>query len=102
MPDNSVEGTKLIPGEIQETLLEPFIAAVGAALGEMASIEVVPRAVYRRTQHNPTADIAAVLRIMSATEGLLILGFPERTARALASRILAGSTNELETTLIRD
>jgi chemotaxis protein CheX len=106
-----------VAGDIQDKLLEPFIAATRAALGEMAGTEVVVRAVFRQTlhpspiPHSPMAkdrgrgegaDIAAVLELRTPPEGALVLRFPERTAAALARRILAGVSQEVDENLIRD
>ncbi len=97
-----VEGAQPVVGELRAKLLEPFIAATCAALGEMAGTEVVVRAVYQKTMHHALGDIAAVFRLRSATEGSLVLSFPQRTAAALAGRILAGVTQEVDENLIRD
>jgi chemotaxis protein CheX len=100
--DITSEGAQPVFGEIRDQFLEPFIAATGAALGEMAGTEVVVRAVYWKALHQALGDIAAVLEIRSATEGFLVLSFPQRTAAALAGRILAGVTAEVDEDLIRD
>jgi len=89
-------------GEIRDKLLEPLISATCAALGEMASTELVVQAVCQTKLDQPLGDIAVVLGLTSATEGSLILSFPERTAAALAGRILAGVTEELDESMIRD
>jgi chemotaxis protein CheX len=95
-------GAQPVVGEVRDKLLEPFITAVCVALGEMAGTEVVVRAVYRKTIHHASGDIAAVLELMSATEGPLVLSFPERTAAALAGRALAGAAEEVDENLTRD
>ncbi len=83
-------------------LLVPFIAATRTALGEMAGTEVVVRAAFQKSMHRVLGDLAAVLELKSATEGPLVLSFPHRTAAALAGRILAGVTQEVDEPLIRD
>jgi chemotaxis protein CheX len=91
-----------VDGEIRQTLLEPFIEATRTALGEMAGTEVVVRAVLQKRLHGPLGDVAAVLGLRSALEESLVLSFPRRTAAALAGRMLAGVTQELDENLIRD
>ncbi len=95
-------GGQAVAGEIRDQLVEPFITATRAALGEMAATEVAVRAVYQTALHHTLGDIAAVLRLRSGTEGFLILGFPRQTAAALAGRILAGVAAELDEDLMRD
>ena len=92
----------MVVGEIRDCLVEPFITATRVALGEMAATEVAVRAVYQTALHYTLGDIAAVLGLQSATEGFLVLGFPRRTAEALAGRILAGVKDEVDENLIRD
>ena len=99
---SEIAGAQPVAGEIRDTLLEPFITATCVALGEMASTEVVVRAVYQKTVPHALGDIAAVLELLSAREGFLVLSFPERTAAALAGRILAGVAEEVDADLIRD
>lgn len=93
---------RVVAEEIRDQLVEPFITATRAALGEMAVTEVAVRAVYQTALHHTLGDIAAVLRLRSGTEGFLILGFPRRTAAALAGRILAGVAAEVDEDLMRD
>jgi CheY-specific phosphatase CheX len=97
-----VDGAQPIVGELRANLLEPFIVATGTALGQMAGAEVVVRAVFQKTMHHALGDIAAVFRLRSASEGFLVLSFPERTAAALAGRILAGVSQQVDANLIRD
>jgi chemotaxis protein CheX len=68
----------------------------------MAGTEVVVRDVYRKPLHHTLGDVAAVIELLSVTEGFLVLGFPQRTAAALAGRILAGTTEEVGEELVRD
>ena len=100
--DIASRGGQAVAGEIREQLVEPFITAARVALGEMAATELAVRAVYQAALPHTLGDIAAVLGLQSATEGFLVLGFPRRTAEALAGRILAGVKDEVDENLIRD
>jgi chemotaxis protein CheX len=94
-----------VTGEIRDSLLEPFIAGTCAAVGEMAGTNVAVRAVYRPLapcQPAAADDIYTVLQLTSPGEGALVVSFPHRTAAALAKRILAGVTEQLDENLIRD
>jgi chemotaxis protein CheX len=91
-----------IVGEIRDMLLEPFIEAARTALGEMAGTELIVQAVFQTSTHRAWGDLAAVVELRSAIEAALILSFPRRTAAALAGRILAGVTQEVDEILIRD
>jgi chemotaxis protein CheX len=95
-------GAQPVVGEVRDKLLEPFITAACTALGEMAGTEVIARAVYRKTLPPALGDIAAVVELLSAREGFLVLSFPKQTAAALAGRILAGVTKEVDEDLICD
>jgi chemotaxis protein CheX len=99
---NASGGANPDAGEIRDHLREPFIAAVGAALGEMAGVEVIVRSVFSKASDEPSGGISAVLELRSTVAGPLVLSFPARTASALASRILAGVTGEIDAGLIRD
>jgi chemotaxis protein CheX len=96
------EGAPPVGGEIRDKLLEPFIGATFAALSEMVGTEVVVRAVYQKTMDHALGDLAAVIGLRSETEGSLVLAFPQQTAAALAGRILAEVTPEVDDSLIRD
>jgi chemotaxis protein CheX len=99
----AAEGGQSVDGEVRENLLEPFIAAVRAALGEMAGAEPVVRAVYRKPMQHAFGDIAAVILLRSVRgDASLVLGFPQATAAALARRILAEVKHAVEEDLIRD
>jgi chemotaxis protein CheX len=103
--DNIAAGaqdTRPIVGEIRDALLEPFIEATRTALGEMAGTEVVVQAVYQTSTPRAWGDLAAVVGLRSATDATLVLSFPTRTAAALAGRILAGVTQDVDENLIRD
>src|SRR5262249_52236238 len=99
----AAEGGQPVDGEVREHFLEAFIAATRAALGEMAGAEPVVRAVYRKPIQYALGDIAAVIRLKSVTgESSLVLGFPQRTAAAMARRILVEITQAVDKDLIRD
>ena len=68
----------------------------------MAGADVVARAVYRQTLDTALGDLSVVVGLASATMEFLVLSFPERTAAALAGRMLAGVTEKLDEGLIRD
>jgi chemotaxis protein CheX len=95
------EGGQPVAGATREELVEPFIAATRATLGEMAEIEVVVRAVSQRALDHTLGDISAIVRLTSAIKGLLVLGFPKPTARALAERVV-GVGDEIDDGLIQD
>jgi chemotaxis protein CheX len=98
----ATRGGQPVVGEIRDRLLEPLIAATCTAVSEMASTEVVVGAVYQKTIRHTLGDVSAVLGLMSAAGGSLVLSFPERTAAALAGRILTGVTEEVDENLIQD
>jgi CheY-specific phosphatase CheX len=94
-----------VPGDLRQSLLEPFIAATCAALGEMANTEVAVAAVYRQASTDMDrlgSDISVVLGLPSPREGSLILSFPKTTASALGAKILAGVTDAPDEALVRD
>jgi chemotaxis protein CheX len=101
-PEIAPAGAQPVVGPVRDKLLEPFIAAVCAALGEMASSEVVVQAVYQTALHPTLGDLVAVVGLMSTTEEFLVLSFPEPTAAAIAGRILAGSTEAVDANLTSD
>jgi chemotaxis protein CheX len=83
-------------------LLEPLITAVCTAVRELAGIEAAVQLVYQKALNHALGDIAAVIQVGPANEGALVLGFPQRTAAALAAGMLAGVTREVDESLIRD
>jgi chemotaxis protein CheX len=91
-----------LDGEVSVQPLESFVTATLVAFAEMACTEVAVHEIYRATLEDTWGDISAVLGIKSATEGILVLSFPERTAAAIADRVLAGVSVEINDTLIRD
>jgi chemotaxis protein CheX len=120
--DAAVDGGQSVVDEVRDKLLEPFIAATRAALGEMAGADLVVRAVYRKPMQRALGDIAAVIGLRPVSmesppsypstplagercrgeRAMLLLSFPRRTAAALAGRILAGVATEVDENLIRD
>jgi CheY-specific phosphatase CheX len=100
--ERASSGAPLADGQAETLLLKSFTTATTVALAEMATTEVAVREVYRATLDDPWGDISAVLGIKSATEGLLVLGFAERTAAAIAERVLADVKEEINETLVRD
>jgi chemotaxis protein CheX len=102
MLDLTAPGGKPVDPEIRQQLLEPFIEAARAALAEMATTEVVAEEVGRMQLSRPLGDLAAFLPLQFASEGLMVLNFPQQTAAALAGRMLAGITETVDEGLIRD
>ena len=88
--------------ELQGTLLEQFVSATRHTLREMASVEAVVSSINRHPPAKSLATMTAVLGLGSATQGYLLLTFSERTATAVAERVLAGVTDDLNESLIRD
>src|SRR4029077_7899808 len=88
------EGGQPVIGEIH--LLEAFIAATRAAVGEMCATALGVRGIVRKPMHQALGDIAAVIGLSKGSParvtspGSLVLGFPQGTAAALAGRILIG------------
>jgi len=60
------------------------------------------RAVFRGPGRHRSENICADLRFTSGIEGSLVLIFPQRTAEALADRMLAGVSIDVGDQLIRD
>jgi chemotaxis protein CheX len=102
MSEFTAEGLPPVASEIRDKLVEPFITATRAALGEMARTEVVAGGVYQNRGHHLLADVTAVIRLTSAIDGCLVLSFPERTAATLARRILADVSVEVDEQLTHD
>lgn len=83
-------------------VIEAFIAAARAALAEMAGTEAIVRTVGQARPLRAPDDVSAVVQLTSATEGYLILEFPQRTAAALARRVFSGVLQEIGEDLICD
>ncbi len=88
--------------EDRETLLDPFIAAASMTLSELAQTELIVRSTWRTALPRTFGDISAVLGVMPASGGVLVLSFPESTAAALAGRILAEVHQTPDAGLVRD
>jgi chemotaxis protein CheX len=76
-----------VPIALRTELLDPFCEAAVIALREMAAVEVVVHAVYRRPMPLGCGDITAVIRLSFCAPGFLALSMPQRTASLFASRI---------------
>jgi chemotaxis protein CheX len=68
----------------------------------MANSEAVVRSIDQNPPVSPSAGITAVLGLGSATQGCLLLNFSEQTATAVAKRVLAGATDDLSESIVRD
>jgi chemotaxis protein CheX len=95
-------GASLIDGDIGVEPLKSFVTATVVAIAEMAGTEVVVREVYQKRLDSPCGDISARVRITSVAEGMFVLGFPQRTAAAIAERVLANVREEINGTLVCD
>ncbi len=102
MSEIAAEGAQPISAEIQENLLNPFIAAIQVSLAEMASTEVVVQGVSRGPGRHPSGHLCAQLRFTSGIEGSMALIFPKGTAEAFAKRMLADVSTEVDAQLIGD
>lgn len=100
--DNAPSVAPWTQGEGPSAPLESFISAAQVALAEMAGTEVAVQEVYQATLDNLWGDVCAIVSIKSATEGLFILSFPEKTAAALAERVLADAKAAITENLIQD
>jgi len=102
MAEIVAEGERPVSAEIREKLVEPFITATRTALGAMANTEVGVRSVCQISSLPALSDISIAIRLTAATEGWLVLSFPERTAAILSSRILTGVTADVDQQLLGD
>jgi chemotaxis protein CheX len=96
-----VQGREVTP-EVRQQLAEPLGAAVRQTLSEMAGVEVALQSVHGRQTPAAQGDIAVVLELASARNGLLIMSFSARTAEALAGHVLAEVHEELTPALVQD
>jgi chemotaxis protein CheX len=90
------------PEKLREQLVEPFLAAVRAALGEMAGMEVAVGEVQQKEGLHPRDGFVVSLQLSLAIDGSFVLSFPQKTAAAMAGRILAGVSQDLDEKLIGD
>jgi chemotaxis protein CheX len=86
----------------REEILEPFIAAAGVTLAELAQSEPAVRSVFRVDFPRTFADVSASLALGTAADWVLVLSFPQDTARALAARVLEGAEPSPADDLVRD
>jgi chemotaxis protein CheX len=93
---------RLVGEDAQSLPLESFITAATVALAEMAGTEVSVRDVYQATLDAPWGDVSAMVSIKSASDGLVVLSFPERTAAAIAERVLADVKAVINESLVQD
>ena len=87
--------------ESREELVEPFTSSVIVTLREMAGVEAAVRATTHTTGQDEFSDLSAVLRLLAANDGYLVLSFPTATATALAERVLHG-TADVNADMIHD
>jgi chemotaxis protein CheX len=86
-----------------DELVAAFVAAVPFAVREMAGVEAVPRNPRPATAADGFAAVSAAVRLTTAGgEGRLVLSFPQKTAAALARRVLAGVVGEPDEAMVRD
>lgn len=88
--------------ELRDQLVDPFVTATRLTVQTMVGVETTVKAVYQKTNYLIFGDISAVIGLMGPAEGSMVLSFPERTAMALAERILAGVVEQLDQDLVRD
>ena len=102
MSEIAAEGAEPISAEIRETLLSPFIAATGAALGEMASTEVVVRAVSRGPGRHPAGNLRRSSDSPRGSRAPWFSFFRKAPQRPSPSAVLAHVATEVDAQLIRD
>lgn len=91
-----------IAEETREQVLAPVLASVETALREVALTEVAACATYRQATCQLRGEVVALLKLASAPQTCLALGFSNATAAALARRILTGTVSDPDGELIRD
>jgi CheY-specific phosphatase CheX len=91
-----------VAGSIREQIVEPFIQALQLTLTEMASIDAIVRCVYQTRAPGPLEEVAVMVELSGATPESLTLGFPQKTAMALAERILSGVSESVSESLVAD
>ncbi len=102
MDDLECPDTRPIPDEVREELLDPFIVAACTTLAEMALTAAEVRETYATVTSRSVGDITVVLDLTPARGAMLVLGFPEPTAAALAGRVLAETGGGADDALVRD
>lgn len=83
-------------------LVDALVAATCTALGEMAATEAILQKAVLTTCLQLRGDFAAVIRLQSQAEKVLVLDFPRPTATALTARILDGVATVIDDGLLRD
>jgi CheY-specific phosphatase CheX len=92
-----------VPQPIREQLLDPFIEAACGTLRDWAQTEAAVRTTHRQTRPPAFGDLWAALELTFADDrGILVIGMAAPTAAALARRILAETTREVNDTLVCD
>lgn len=91
-----------VGAELTDALVEPLADAVRQALAEMAGIELVLQSAHLRDKPAALGDIDAVIELSSVQNGLLVMSFSSRSAKALAGKILADTQEELTPALVQD
>lgn len=95
-------GARPVAPEARDGILAPFIAAVRAALFEMANTEAAVCGEFLAAPDRPLGDLSVELVLQSNPERTLVLSFPSCTAAALAARILAEAARDPDEYLTRD
>ena len=95
------QATKAVAADVRGQLVEPWLEATRAALGEMAGTEVSVKAIYKAPGQDKLGELNAVVPITSSSLRALILSFPHHTATGLARRILPEPEN-VDETLVQD
>jgi chemotaxis protein CheX len=99
---NGTADSQPAAGASWDEIVQLFITAACAAVGEMARTDLVVRGVCRAAPRPAPGDLAAVVRMQSATERFLVLRFPRRSAEGFAGRIMAEAGVEVGEDLVRD
>lgn len=94
--------TPVLSPEDQERILEQFVSAASLVLREWASTEVGVRSVGLESRGRPFGDVSAVLEFLSGPFSALVISSTADAAAALARRILAEVTPEVDDALIHD
>jgi chemotaxis protein CheX len=91
-----------IPAELQEALLQPFVAAAQVTFEQMAGTAIEVRQSYECLDYRLSGDVSAVIGITTPAEGALVLSFREPAAWAVTRRVLAEVGGEPDLDLVRD
>jgi chemotaxis protein CheX len=98
----SRSASRPILADIRERLMEPFVAATLGSIREMAATAATVRSMYQKVGYRMFGDVSAVIGLVSAVEGSMVLSFPDATAATLAGRVLAGVTPTPDEDMVRD